>query len=89
VKKSGKSINFDFKKAKKEKKLKSFAKASVTKKDIEQDKTGKFIDVPSTQFDEDSLKIKKTLDHHSEAKIDGMTKLEMEDKESQEEENVK
>lgn len=43
---------------------------------------GKFIDVPESEFDKDASKIKKTLDKHSEAKIDGMTKEEMEDKEA-------
>jgi hypothetical protein len=94
VKKTGaKSLNFDFKKAKKDKKVKAEAtfntnqmssrsnKAIVSKGDIEQDKQGKFIDVPVSQFDKDASKIKKTLDRHAEARIDGMTKEEMEEKE--------
>lgn len=82
VKKTGaKSPNFDFKKARKDKKVKAEAKAIVSKGDIEQDKQGKFIDVPVSQFDKDATKIKKTLDRHAEARIDGMTKEEMEEKE--------
>jgi len=44
--------------------------------------------VPVSQFDKDSSKIKKTLDRHAEARVDGMTKQEMEEKESQEEDNI-
>ena len=85
-------MKFDIKKAKKEskaKRTKAIAKATVSKDKIEQDKAGTFIDVPKSQFDKDASKIEKVLDKNSEAKIDGMTKHEMEDKESQEEENIK
>lgn len=61
----------------------------MTKGDIEQDKNGKFIDVPTEQFDGDSSKIKKTLDRHSEARVDGMTKSDLEEKEAQETDNMK
>jgi hypothetical protein len=61
--------------------VKAEAKAIVSKGDIEQDKRGKFIDVPVSQFDKDASKIKKTLDRHAEARVDGMTKEEMEEKE--------
>ena len=45
--------------------------------------------MPVSEFGKDSSKIKKTLDRHAEARVEGMTKEEMEEKEAQEEENVK
>lgn len=62
--------------------MKATATPAVSKDDIEADKSGKFIDVPTSDFDENSHKIKSMIDKHSEAKIEGLTKNEMEDKES-------
>ena len=67
-----------------DKEKKQSLKSVVTPDTIEEDKHGKFIEVSTETFKKNKKKVKRLLDKNSEAKIDGLTLDEMEEKERRE-----